>query len=58
MTDDGKNERKGSREDRLKLKLRENLVRRKSQARARDKMEPPPHGQKTSPPGRLGKTVE
>lgn len=42
MTDEtGKRDRKNSREDRLKLALRENLKRRKAQARERTQMAEP-----------------
>lgn len=46
----------GSRQDRLKLKLRENLKRRKVQERARTKTsDAPSAGHDTSPDGQVGK---
>ena len=57
MTDEtGKRERKDSREDRLKSALRENLKRRKAQARERTQMvEPRPTSDETSLHGQVGK---
>jgi hypothetical protein len=47
---------KGSRQDRLKLALRENLKRRKAQARERGKItEPSSTGHETSLHGEVGK---
>ena len=47
---------KGSRQDRLKGKLRENLKRRKSQERERGKLrEAPSHDEDASPHGEVGK---
>jgi hypothetical protein len=46
----------GSRQDRLKLKLRENLKRRKMQARQRDKAKDAPSiDHEASPGGEVGK---
>jgi hypothetical protein len=57
MTDEtGKRERKDSREDRLKSALRENLKRRKAQARERTRtVEPRPTSDETSLHGQVGK---
>jgi hypothetical protein len=57
MTDKaGKRERKDTRQDRLKLALRENLKRRKAQARERTQMaEPSPTADETSRHGEVGK---
>jgi hypothetical protein len=46
---------KGSRQDRLKLALRENLKRRKVQARERGKMTDPSAGDEASLDGQVGK---
>ena len=46
---------KGSRRDRLKLALRENLKRRKLQARKRSKMTDPSTGDEASLHGQVGK---
>jgi len=52
----GKRERKDSRQDRLKLALRENLKRRKAQARERSQMaEPPSIADEASLNGKPGK---
>jgi hypothetical protein len=46
---------KDSRQDRLKLALRENLKRRKAQARERGRMADPPAQDEASPHGQVGK---
>jgi hypothetical protein len=49
--------RHDARHDRLKLKLRENLKRRKSQIKQRSRTaEPSSDGHQTSPEGEVGKT--
>ncbi|HLZ06357.1 MAG TPA: hypothetical protein VKR55_29920 [Bradyrhizobium sp.] len=54
--DKGKGEAKGSRQDRLKLALRENLKRRKAQARERGKVsDASSSGHETSLDGEVGK---
>jgi hypothetical protein len=60
MADDGgKDEQKASRRDRLKLALRENLKRRKAQARERGgKAEPSSPDHETSLHGEVGKRRE
>jgi hypothetical protein len=59
MADSGKGEAKASRQDRLKLALRENLKRRKAQARERGgKGEVSSSGHQTSLHGEVGKRGE
>ena len=54
-----RNPARNARHDRLKLALRENLKRRKSQERARSQTaDEPSHDNKTSPHGELGKRAE
>jgi hypothetical protein len=57
MADDsGKGDKKDARQDRLKLALRENLKRRKAQARERGKMaEASSDGHETSLHGEVGR---
>ncbi len=64
MTNDKKNQSQdaapsGSRQDRLKLKLRENLKRRKSQIKERSRMAAAPSScHQASPDGEVGKRGE
>jgi hypothetical protein len=51
----GKRERKDSRQDRLKLALRENLKRRKAQARERSQVREASIAEETLPSGELDK---
>ena len=52
----GEGQRQVSRQDRLKLALRENLKRRKAQERERSKLpETPSQGHEAPPDGRVGR---
>jgi hypothetical protein len=59
MTDEKHKRGKDSRQDRLKLALRENLKRRKSQARERSQVaQAPANGEPACPDGQVGRPEE